>query len=390
MRIVARQMRSHSAWRIAVAATAAAWLPACGATKESKDVRAGGASSVGAVASTNDATGKTAGGGNSPGEGNSPGGGAGTDGKRKDSSAQSASLGLTWDDGVGAIISSKCAPCHAETPTGGAPATFQLSAFGLDHGKPGAGTKIEAIRRVLNENSMPPAGPLPDDQLDKVQHWLDVGAPENQTALAAAGGERGIALAEAPALSGNKVTIKVRAIGGPGATWTASYAKSQGATSGGTRIMDKIPLATSTIEWDTSKVLPGLYYVYVRLFDGDDIRTEAAADPVKIGDFQDGTDPNVVVFRIPAGTGNAAWNAKGAMVDVKVGQTLRIFNDDTVAHRMHTGGAPCGHQPEMTPPGGAFDCIVSRPVDPSGADQPPTYDHGFGRNAMFWVRSSMP
>jgi hypothetical protein len=59
-------------------------------------------------------------------------------------------------------------------------------------------------------------------------------------------------------------------------------------------------------------------------------------------------DPNVVEFHIKPGTGAKGYNTAATAVTVKVGQTLRLFNDDTVVHRLHTSGAPCPHQPTNT------------------------------------------
>lgn len=105
----------------------------------------------------------------------------------------------------------------------------------------------------------------------------------------------------------------------------------------------------------------------------------------------DGTPPpavdptaQVVTFRIPAGTGRTAWNNVASTVRVFVGQTLRIVNDDSVNHRLHTGGAPCGHQPSNSVPGASFDCVVIRPLEASAGR---TYDHLYGTGARFFVTS---
>lgn len=92
----------------------------------------------------------------------------------------------------------------------------------------------------------------------------------------------------------------------------------------------------------------------------------------------------VVTFRIPAGTGRNPWNTMATTVRVFVGQTLRIVNDDSVNHRLHTGGAPCGHQPANSVPGASFDCVVTRPIEASAGR---TYDHNFGTGARFFVTS---
>ncbi len=94
--------------------------------------------------------------------------------------------------------------------------------------------------------------------------------------------------------------------------------------------------------------------------------------------------PRTVEFRIPAGTGSAAWNTRELAVAVNVGDTLHIVNDDTVHHRLHTDGKPCPHGPEVLP-GAAFDCVISRTFDP--ATDGSLYDHYVGSRAAFWVKA---
>lgn len=96
-------------------------------------------------------------------------------------------------------------------------------------------------------------------------------------------------------------------------------------------------------------------------------------------------DPNIVEFRIKAGTGNQPWNTADSMVTVKVGQTLRIVNDDTVTHRLHTGGAPCPHGTNFAP-GASFDCVATRALDPA-ATPGRTYDHIVGNSAVFFLKA---
>lgn len=93
---------------------------------------------------------------------------------------------------------------------------------------------------------------------------------------------------------------------------------------------------------------------------------------------------DIVEFHIPAGTGNGPWNSLRTAVHVVVGQTLRIINDDSVPHRLHTSGAPCPHQPNTSAPGEYFDCVVTRPVE---AARGSTYDHIAGTNAKFYVEA---
>lgn len=96
-------------------------------------------------------------------------------------------------------------------------------------------------------------------------------------------------------------------------------------------------------------------------------------------------DPNIVLFKIKAGTGTSPWNTQAEMMTAKVGQTIRIVNEDTVTHRLHTGGAPCPHGANFAP-GATYDCVVTKVVDPG--TKPPTYDHIAGNNAFFWVKTT--
>src|SRR5262245_50451183 len=53
---------------------------------------------------------------------------------------------------------------------------------------------------------------------------------------------------------------------------------------------------------------------------------------------------HVVEFRIAQGTGTNSWNTEETKVEVKVGDILRIINDDDVVHRLHTDeDRPCAH-----------------------------------------------
>jgi hypothetical protein len=96
-------------------------------------------------------------------------------------------------------------------------------------------------------------------------------------------------------------------------------------------------------------------------------------------------DPNIVEFRIRAGTGTQPWNTQNEMVVAKVGQTIRIINDDTVTHRLHTNGAPCPHGSNFGP-GESMDCVVTRAFD--GAARGPLYDHIVGESAAFYVTAT--
>ena len=93
----------------------------------------------------------------------------------------------------------------------------------------------------------------------------------------------------------------------------------------------------------------------------------------------------IVEFHIPVGTGQRAWNTPQTVVEVKVGQTLRIYNDDSIAHYLHTPGRPCPHGTGRFNPGSFYDCQVSAEADP---ERDECYDHQFGPSSRFYVKAT--
>jgi hypothetical protein len=96
------------------------------------------------------------------------------------------------------------------------------------------------------------------------------------------------------------------------------------------------------------------------------------------------TGPETLVFRIAAGTGSGAWNSRETMLVGRKGDTLRITNDDTVDHQLHTSGAPFPHPSMYTPPSQSSDFVLQTTYDP--VQQGPLYDHMQGQQAQFWLR----
>lgn len=92
-----------------------------------------------------------------------------------------------------------------------------------------------------------------------------------------------------------------------------------------------------------------------------------------------------VEFHIAKGTGDASWNSPETTVKLKIGDTLRIVNDDDVVHRLHTFGRPCAHQPADSQPGDFYDCELSTTADPR-VDT--LYDHNFGVKSRFFLSVS--
>lgn len=93
----------------------------------------------------------------------------------------------------------------------------------------------------------------------------------------------------------------------------------------------------------------------------------------------------IVEFHIPQGTRLNPWNTRDTVVNVRIGQTLRIFNDDTIVHRLHTNDdKPCEHQPASSKPGEFYDCVIINAADP---DVDLMYDHNSGGTGRFYVRA---
>ena len=91
---------------------------------------------------------------------------------------------------------------------------------------------------------------------------------------------------------------------------------------------------------------------------------------------------NIVEFRIRAGTGKGAWDTSATAPVAFVGQTLRVYNDDNVVHRMHTPGTPCPHEGMDTAPNASADCVLSSAHSPTAVD---LYDHNNGTSATFYL-----
>lgn len=101
-----------------------------------------------------------------------------------------------------------------------------------------------------------------------------------------------------------------------------------------------------------------------------------------------------LTFRVKAGTGPSPWNTMASEIELFVGQTLRVFNDDSINHQLHVdrfntnadlNARPCAHQAAAMAPGGFYDCVVTKAYDP--AIHPNIYDHLAGPNARFYLRA---
>lgn len=104
--------------------------------------------------------------------------------------------------------------------------------------------------------------------------------------------------------------------------------------------------------------------------------------------------PKIVEFHIPAGAGAGPWNTKASPLEIRLPAdvvknpvTLRIINDDSTAHVLHTNGAPCPHQNIGAPTrtGGVHECVIKAPFDSTAGGV--LYDHNKGQGAWFYVRA---
>lgn len=125
----------------------------------------------------------------------------------------------------------------------------------------------------------------------------------------------------------------------------------------------RMPLPPATMD-DAAKLLFKQWKVDGFLDIGD-------SKPTEDDEVQPSTTPpnGIVELRIANGTGTGAWNTEATPVVAKVGQTIRIFNDDSRVHQMHTNGAPCPHGSPIQP-GKSGDCVVTKAF--AG---PSLYDH---------------
>ena len=91
----------------------------------------------------------------------------------------------------------------------------------------------------------------------------------------------------------------------------------------------------------------------------------------------------IIEFHIPVGTSSGPWNTQASPVRAHVGDVLRVINQDTDPHQLHSSGPPMPHWPTPLLPGQAVDHVLSAPYD--DVKDPPLYDHLYGMQARFWL-----
>lgn len=97
---------------------------------------------------------------------------------------------------------------------------------------------------------------------------------------------------------------------------------------------------------------------------------------------------NIVSFRIKKGTGRGSWNSKENPLRAKVGDVIRIFNDDDLIHHLHTYNKPCIHKYDDASeikPGGHWDCPALEPWNSLDVNEGPLWDHNIGADAQVWM-----
>lgn len=89
-----------------------------------------------------------------------------------------------------------------------------------------------------------------------------------------------------------------------------------------------------------------------------------------------------VNFAIPAGTNATPWNSTTTVVETFIGQTLKMTNNDSVVHQMHTGGKPCPHGSPINP-GATANCVISKAYNYKTDGN--LYDHNLGTKSAFYM-----
>jgi plastocyanin len=93
----------------------------------------------------------------------------------------------------------------------------------------------------------------------------------------------------------------------------------------------------------------------------------------------------LVVFRIQSGTSAGDWNTEAHTVHARVGDTLRIINDDLMTHRPHTDGHPFPNPSgsEGLDPGKSRDYVLETAYDSRPGHT--LYCAIHGQSSHFWL-----
>ncbi len=137
------------------------------------------------------------------------------------------------------------------------------------------------------------------------------------------------------------------------------------------------------LQVETVEVDDDVYdYLLVKLIEDDESLAQMLRRVVVQGRSTP-LDPNVVEFHIRAGTGSGSWNRREEIITARVGDVLRLVNDDDVSHRLHTPGDPFPHPEAGIEPHHSADEVLLTSFEPGTK---PLFDHSFGPAAAFWLR----
>jgi hypothetical protein len=108
---------------------------------------------------------------------------------------------------------------------------------------------------------------------------------------------------------------------------------------------------------------------------GQALAINATATPGAQSTSMQITVANEYDFPIAAGTGTGAhWGSmSGGLMRLRAGTTLKIQNNDTIGHRVHSGGGVFPHQDTTMGPGASYTVVVQE-----GSDTFYCHDHGQG------------
>ena len=109
----------------------------------------------------------------------------------------------------------------------------------------------------------------------------------------------------------------------------------------------------------------------------------------KVGAVRSGTSPeqvltvaeeSLVVFEIPPGTGGGDWNTEATKVVAKVGDTLRLVNDDVMTHGLASkDGKPFPGSSGSLPPGESVELVLE------SAFEGWLFCSVHGQTSQFWI-----
>lgn len=91
---------------------------------------------------------------------------------------------------------------------------------------------------------------------------------------------------------------------------------------------------------------------------------------------------NLVTYTIVNGHGSAPWGSLSNPIRGVVGQVLRIINNDSSNHQIHTAGNPFNHT-EGIGSNTMMDFTLLRPITTTSIT-PSTYEHNFGPSSPIY------